>query len=335
MAQKDRQSYLNFGTWQFPYVMPLPDSDIDERDRALIWGSIYSSLEAVPNITIGDASGNSFEIPPPDYGYEVIIHMNKKVSERVRGFSIYDYGVSYDWRELKVTWTVNATDANNLLTTFTDTNKSRAKSISLSLPQGSGFFPFGPDLGDCANFVTPFKLRLIDLTKSSGSTGNEPWKYFKIIGRFVMEQFPPYTIPAQNCDEGNLQIGTISGLRFPQNFTSNEFDLFVKDSVTLGGNAYMTDYGSPYASLHENDKYVSTFNMVLNHKNAANLINHLTQTVRGNDVDLTSPANSYVFGRLKGDTDTYTCRWLDKELRIIHSQYDRFEFNLRFNYKTE
>lgn len=275
-------------------------------------------------VIIRDAADpqNSYSFEPIELGYEVRIRMNKRILERSDGtYGIYDYGATYDSRQCTISWIMTATDANDFLTMMNDKDKSRAKSVEFILPVGSGIYLFGPDYGDTSTAESPFQARMINISKSAGSTNNYPGQRFNIEATFLLEARPDYTISG-TCDEGTLQIGTIDGLRFPPQWYSYDYDLNVINAISMGGTAYSIDkeIGS--------DSHITELPLVLNRINAARLINYLVVTGRKN-LTVIPPANSYIFGRLNDGTASYACKWLDDEIVINAPINNRFTFTLR------
>ena len=100
-------------------------------------------------LTIIDKNGFSINITPPDFGYETIIHLNKKLVKGTNKYYLFDYGSGYDWREVKnVIFTLNNYSANLFSEMFLNTVQAREKTVDLILDRNSGIFLFGPDFGD-------------------------------------------------------------------------------------------------------------------------------------------------------------------------------------------
>jgi len=273
------------------------------------------------SITITDYATNSITINPVNFGWISSIHLSLHIQERSNGtFGIWDDGASYDYRTCKVVWQLNATQASQLLETFRDANKSRAYSVNLILSTGCGFYPFGPDKGDSGTF----QVRLIGIEPRG--TSNSIWQYHTIECEFIAESFPAYAIPAQQTKdiEGSLQIGTITGLRFPPEFTTPKSVYAYNSAIARDGTTYDID------QTDTADQYTTEMNMVQNQVNSARLINHIVDTVRGSTVNIIPPANSYIFGREKGDTSTYSCKLINNMIEISCPLYNRFIFRLNF-----
>ncbi len=277
-------------------------------------------------ITIKDVNGASGSFTPAESGYTSYIYMSTKITQLSNGeYSIYDYNSSNDYRTCRATWILDATQMNNFLAGFENSASSRAKSVELILPSGSGFFLFGADKGDTSTELNPFQVRMI-VHKSEG-IGDKPFKYFKVDVEFVAESFPSYTPPSQthpDTDEGNLQIGTISGLRWPDEYAEPDINIDYDTQLSFDGTPYSTSKGT------DADYANTILKMRLNLENAAALIEHLLVTVRGNNVTLTPPSDSYIFGRRLGD-GAFTAKLIQSVIKIDNPMYNRFEFDLKFS----
>lgn len=258
-----------------------------------------------------------YPLDTPEYGYETIINTALIHTERLpRGWSIWDNGTDYINRIFKATWLLDATDTTTLLQIFNDINKGRGVSVTLKLGNNSGLYPYGPDHGDSGNFQS----RMISI--DAKPVMEEPWIYFRTEILFVEESNPTYSLPTE-VSEGDLQIGTITNLRYPPNMPESSTQFGFNTKLTYGGVPYTVD------KLIGVDSDTTKLGMVCNQSKAAALIDHLVNTVRNNSVTITSQANNYLFGCLAGVSSTY-CWWLDQIINIKHINYDRFDFDLNF-----
>jgi len=259
-----------------------------------------------------------YPLDTPEYGYETIIGTALIHTEKLpRGFGIWDNGVANVNRILKTTWLLNATNTNTLLAIFNDMNKGRGVSVTLKLGNNSGLYPFGPDHGDSGNFG----CRMISI--EAKPVLEEPWQYFRTEIAFVEESKPTYSLPAE-VSEGDLQIGTITNLRYPPNMPESHTRFGFSTQLTYSGLPYTI---SKFPSVNS---HYTKLGMVCNQSKAAALINHLLATVRNNNVTIISQAGNYLFGRLELESGTYVCQWLDAVLKIKHVNYDNFNFDLNF-----
>jgi len=226
-------------------------------------------------------------------------------------------GSNYDRRYLKCEWMLDKTLTNSLLDIFKNTAKGRGIYVTLKLGTTSGFFPFGVDKGDSGDFIC--NLLSINPKPSIG----HPQDYFQCECEFLFTgSYPVYVLPAQ-VNEGNLSLGTIANLRYPQNMHDQDITYKVDTMDTVNFSAYVNDRTSGA------DSFVASMSIDLLGPNMAALIDHLVGTVRVANVTLTPPANAYLYGRENGD-GPFTCKWIDNEIEIVHRGYNDFGTTLKF-----
>lgn len=264
------------------------------------------------------ASTIDYDIGKPQYGYTTRITMDKQIQElSSTGYGIWDNGSSYDVRIFKAVFRLNATLTNTLLDIFNDVDKGRGISVSLVMGTNSGIYPFGPDHGDSGTFG----VRLTEIV-ANGVT-EEPWLYFDTELTFVEESNPAYSLPSEVSD-GALRIGTITNLRYPERYPESSTDYGFATNTTRDGTNYTVD------KTIGMDNHLTTLNMSCNQSKAAALIDHMTGTVRDNNLTIIEQANNYLFGREVGEGNTYTCQWLDTSIVINNPRFDYFTFPLTF-----
>jgi hypothetical protein len=265
------------------------------------------------------AQSTGYDLPAPEYGYEVEIGTALIHTERLPwGYGIWDNGVANVSRTLKATWLLDATDTNTLLGIFNDLNKGRGISVELKLgTEPTGFYPFGPDHGDEGDF----DCRMINIDIKP--VMEEPWQYFKTEISFVEEDNPTYSLPSE-VSEGDLQIGTITNLRYPPSMPQSRTRYGFSTQLAYDGTPYTIDKRSTW------DYNATTLKMACNQSKAAALIDHLINTVRNNNLTIVAQSGNYLFGQPGGESGSYTCQWLDSVISIKHTMYDRFEFDLNF-----
>lgn len=258
------------------------------------------------------------EIETPLWGYTTTLAM-PFIIQHMGGltWTRWDDGAAYDRRYLKCEWMMTATLTNALLDIFKNSAKGRGAQLTLKLGTSSGFYPFGPDKGDSGNFVCA--LKSVNAKPSIG----HPQDYFQTECEFIFAgSYPVYSLPTQ-INEGNLTIGTIANLRYPQNMHDQEIDYRVAPIDTLSSSAYINDNGSGA------DSFVASMAMDLQGPNMAALINHLVATNRIADLTITPPANAYLYGRENGD-GPFTCSWIDNQIEIVHRGFNDFGTTLKF-----
>jgi len=266
------------------------------------------------------ANDVNFTVDTPPYGYATTINTALIISRKLpQGYVVWDNGVSNVSRYCQVNWLLSASDTDTLINIFNDTTKGRGISLYFKLGNNSGFFPFGPDLGDSGDFG----IRLLSLDPSP--VMEEPWLYFNITANFVMESNPAYSLPSQ-IGEGDLQIGGVGNLRYPPTMPSSKTEYGFATQVTYDGTAYTID------KTIDADELTTTLSMVCNHSKSAALINDMIVNRRDSQVTVVGQANNYLFGEEGGNAGAYTCYWLNESLNIKHNRYDEFAFDLSFYY---
>lgn len=265
------------------------------------------------------AQDTGYDLPAPEYGYKVMINTALIHTEHLPyGYGIWDNGVANVNRILKATWLLNAANTSTLLAIFNDVNKGRGRSVELKLgTKPTGFYPFGPDHGDEGDF----DCRMIDI--DINPVMEEPWQYFKVEISFVEESNPSYSLPVE-ISEGDLQIGTITNLRYPPSMPESHTRYGFSTQLSYNGTPYTVDKTNAW------DYNSTELNMICNQSKAAALIDHLLTTVRNNNLNIITQAGNYLFGQPGGESGNYTCQWLDSIVNIKHTRYDSFEFDLNF-----
>lgn len=264
---------------------------------------------------------NSITIPAPRYGYTARIAMSISWAG-TNPPSAWDAGAAYDERNCSGfgTW-LSRSDAAAFGAYLAANGSGRCEDQTMSLGVSSGFFPFGPDKGDSGDFT----VRFVPASSIKGIT-DKPFLRFDTELAMIMVAAPAYTLPALR-PQGHLQIGTVTGLRWPR------FNPIVNRAISQvlahGGNPFDLDYGT------SSDSYTCEFNQQMNGPNAANLLAFLTSTSgRGHDITVTAPANHYLFGADNGGNGSYTALQTSTVLEITHDGYDQFSLPLEFYMKA-
>jgi len=267
-----------------------------------------------PHITF-TAGGTVYSFPTPEWGYVSRLEL-ALMHQRIlpRGYSIWDNGSTKDYRTCRCQFVLSAANAETMNDIFSDGARGRGVNVTMTLPVGSGFYPFGPDHGDSGAYT----VRVV--AYEPGKQLEEPYNHFRPEMSLVSVAGPVYALPAQVA-EGALTIGTVAALRWPDDWSGSESVYDVGTQLTRDG--------TPYSIDKNVDRYETVLAMICNQSKAAALINHLAGTVRDANLTITPPANTYLFGR-DNEGAAYTCQWLNESIEIMHRSHDRFEFSLRF-----
>jgi hypothetical protein len=200
-------------------------------------------------------------------------------------------------------------------------NISKGRGQALTLTAGRGFFPFGAVRGDSLAFT----VKIIE-AKQVASLGH-PGDLIPVDLKFVnVGSFPYYSAPAM-VEEGSLAIGTITGLRFPMNPPELLAEYGFDTKVTNGNNAFIIDQTATM------DCWKVTLPLVLNQGNIAHLQYYLLNTVRANEVLITIPSNSYLFG-VENAVASLSSHWIDGSLEMTHETFNRWKVDLNFHSET-
>jgi hypothetical protein len=268
-------------------------------------------------------NGNSLSVNTPQYGYESIVSMRLRYAERQDGsIGVFDSGNTYDRRKCNnISFLLNNASSSSFSTFFKSALKGRGNDLNLNLGTNSGFCPFGPDLGDSGIFV----VRCLEY--DVGGQLHRPWKWFepKITLQYISGPTPSYTVVDNNKD-GNLQLGTVSYIRYPQDGYKVESNYSIVNIVTNNGSVNEIDLG-PTA-----DTYTTEINISASKLKMAAIVKYLVTTGRGNNFNIITQANNYPFGIDKSADGTFTVKLLNPDLKIKHSGYDKYYLNLKVQF---
>lgn len=266
----------------------------------------YSCEIVMPISSIKDAQGTpTFFDPPASHGDNTL--------------------GTWDYRILNTaTWRIPASQQISLSAFFKDASKGRGENITMTLQSGSGFFPFGPDLGDSGDFV----VRLLSQDQL-GRLGR-PWNHFENDIQLVLVTPPGgYSLPSQVSD-GNLSIGSVSGLQYvdyaPKTYRN------IQHQLTTSGVPYSID------GRTSGDSYETGFTQICNASKAAALAAFLVSSSgRSSDISIVAPANFYLLGADNGSSGTYTVKFLGASpnnktvsIKMTHERFNQWSFPLNF-----
>jgi hypothetical protein len=266
---------------------------------------------------------NTITVKAPEYGYESAIAMNLHYSRVHGGYKIGDDGSVYDSRYCIIpSWLMDSTDMLEMSNFFNDMSKGRGQNFTLGLGATSGFYPFGCDFGESGNFI----CSLWDHKKEGSSFS--PYRYFKNAITFYWVSGgadPDYDVET----EGSLQVGTVTTLRHPQTLPKPGHEQAIVRAVSRSGLVSSVDLGGT------GDVYESELPLIMKRGNCAALITYLTGSGRGSDIQVKTPANSWMFGIDNYQcAGTFTTKLLTPEIKIRHDSVNRFSTTLNFWMKS-
>ena len=275
-----------------------------------------------------DNSGTfqTFDISKPIKGYETTITLPIDFNVGADGTRIpYDSGPTgaYDVRQCKADFYLTDTDQAALMALFSDT-EARSRDIILWLCQGSGFFPFGADMGDGGAFTCSAQVLTL------GGIGAAPYKHFKNTLLFTMSGTPPaYSIPADETLAGPVTIGTVANLKFPDVWFQPDTSIRNYTSILNGGKAAYLNRGQ------QGDDYDTTFELRMRNARCARLLQYLTLTGRSVayiSMPFIVPNDCYAFGKLQKTGGTFQAQCIQNQFIIKHVGFQQFNMSLHLMY---
>jgi hypothetical protein len=262
------------------------------------------------------STGTQYTLPNPTFGYTCDYNLATKITKTSDNkYLIWDNGAQFDHSILTCSWLVSLADANTLVNIFKDANKARGGVLDIILSSNSGFYPLGSQGGDSGIYT------FIVMEYDQQPTIGHPEDYFYINAKLHSTNYTYSYVSKAQTSLGALQIGTITGLRYPDQYhTSNNKINFVSQ-ITEADNYYQIDRTNA-------DQYESALSLVQPTGNMGAIINHLVTTVRGNTFSIVSPDNAYLFGRENGNTNT--CKLIQNTITQTHELHNRWSTTLNF-----
>lgn len=259
-------------------------------------------------------AGSSITIDAPLYGYSVEIELAFTVARFIGRFSSVDYGSSYDHRMLVAsTHWLNESTATAL---YAFLRENRGEDVSLILGDDpTGFFPFGPDLGDKGTFSV-----YVDDCKGEGITDN-PFRHFAPELRLKLRSAPAYTIPGPT-DEGNLEFCGVK-FRWPQEGVSPELERSLTQGYTRTGVPFSVDLGSG------GDVVTTELKLESGAANISYILSVLTAEGRTGDLPLNGAEHHWLCGPENGSSGSYLTRLIDNKLVITHDRCNSFSMPVK------
>ena len=201
---------------------------------------------------------------------------------------------------------------------FLKNTPARFNPITIILPDESNFYLAGPDKRDVGSYS-------VQLTKQSQSNlFLNPWKWFENDIEFQILSTPDTLIPTQR-KEGNFEIGTVDGLRYPENNTP-QLNMGKNFSRSLSGEIDILNFGK------NADCCESNIIQPCNTSKAAKLIDFFQGVSgRGANILLQSPVKYFLFGPEDQNLNNIT-KLLTNIITMTHINYDRW--NINFNLWT-
>lgn len=267
----------------------------------------------------------SCEIPTPQWSYTSDIHLALSQTRNTNDGSVisWDNGVTNDFRVCTSKWMLTQSELDSVHDLITEYSQGRGKDLTLNLGNvgtHSGFFPFGPDKSDYGSYT------IAEISNVRSGRLIRPYNRYELEMSFLMRSFPN-TVSYTPTNQGTLTIGTVTGLPFVSD---------VKIDYKKCNRTDITNGGLPaYLNNNQSAAYTDvSWSFETDTANAGLLISYLQTTARGNDITVSTPQNSYMFGAENGSTGTYTVQLTNNIIRISHDGLNKFRFNLSFHLKS-
>jgi hypothetical protein len=268
------------------------------------------------------------DITRPIWGYEATINLPWEISRQDDNtYDIFDNGPDgvLDTRQCVCDFMLTATEQTALIDVLTSDSKGRAAQITLQTIANSGFFLFGPDLGDSGPWDV--SCEILD----AGGIGPGPWKHFRPKLKFTLQgSSPAYSFPAdESTYHGPLTIGSVSNVRFPEMWFQPVSDYGIITTILNGkGARYLT-------TGEDGDGFTTGFELNMRIAKACRVIDYLVHTGRAyavTSMTLASPTDSHPFGISRGSGGSYNVKFIQDQITIRHSAYNQFFVKLSFAY---
>lgn len=262
--------------------------------------------------TLQNSLGGSVVLDQIEEGFKSAYELSGHAFKGEQGiYKFFDDGVTYDKVRATFTAIVDATNMANLEVLY---NNSRDAIYTL-IPNGaSGLALFTPAYGDQGTFKF-----YIEKFSQTAPLNSSIYKYYRVrFDVFSSADLPTYS-PALGNDEGNIQIGTIGGLRYPV----NNFNLVVDMDAGVKQTALNVNYANDFSSQNE----ITKFKLRLLHDKMSLLIKHLS-TARYGELDLIVPSDVAPFGAARIGTRNFKTRMLNKKLEVTQVKNKRYELEL-------
>lgn len=270
-----------------------------------------------PSYTLSNTtSGSTFNLEYIEEGFESVIDLPFYFESLEDGnIEAFDDGSTYDKHSCRFTALMTEASYNSLIAVY---NAKRDADFTLTPnATGGGFSPFTPAYGDEGIFT--FKIKSI---KQSGTLDEERYQWFRIAFEIINSGALPSYSPSVGDNEGNLQIGTIGGLRYPIGGYQPSVDLRVGAVGTSQLNAYVQDWNT--------NAFKTRFKLRLKHDKMSLLIKHLLSE-RTNQIAILVPSGHFPYGADRGDNASFSSRLISQRLVVKQIKNKRYEMSLEFS----
>lgn len=254
----------------------------------------------------------SITLPPPEFGYRCEMRRAIDTTETATGIELVDNGTAFDTRVCKIP-RILFTAAQVLEAAWIKENQGEELTLDLGSSH-TGFFPFGPDYGDTGLFTVVITAR-----KYTGLL-QAPYMHFGLELEITLQGSRSAVVPV-GIDEGDVQIGNVTGLMYPQESINNPYEYGINSQVGAGG---FTEH-----SNNNYDVYATDFILRCNTSKAAAVAHFFRLYGRAESFTIITGANNYLFGFLRGGSGSYTVKQVDPMITFEHINHEHFNIALR------
>lgn len=276
-----------------------------------------------------ESDGYQYDVAPPLYGYTTTIELPFDYQQNQDGaLFVYDHGADYDKRYCDCKFILDNTDSfwlSTFIKLYVELAPSQWNfgSIYLRGESGNGFFPFGADKGDIGDFQ--IKLYYNDIACIVNKQYNLPEFNLRIYNDGA---YPSYTFVSDTTYNGGGTIGTITNIRYPQDWYSNVKKAPFTFIQQLEGGLQQV-FKIKYGQQH----YTTEFDLVCDTAKAQRLIDYFTNTIRGSTFSINSEFALNLFGYDFASDIAQFCtgiRLFQDKIIITHESSNRFRITLKF-----
>jgi len=247
-----------------------------------------------------------------DYPWDFLKMPNESVNIVDHGYG----GQSYDKRSCTCRFIMTPTEAdefnNDILIPY---DQDSTDGLTIEMGVLSMFHPFGPDFSNVGPYTV--MMRVIKAPYLS----EEYYGNFEMELELFLTALPPSYSFVTDQNEGNMSIGSVSGLRFPRTMYRN--NRLISNRFTQLQGQYSTERINLYYKTYE-----SEINLTCNLPKAQRLINYIT-TNRTSTYSI-GDSSGYLFGEELGTGTHSNCYLVTNKINIdFRGLYD-INFNLKF-----
>ena len=263
------------------------------------------------------AKDDSVQIDVPSFPYKMTLNLPFDIQELDNGnVYIRDEGQPYDKRFVELDFILTSSQQNALNQFLAYTHRGEA--FILTLSTGSGFFPFGPDLGDGGDF--PVAIEIVGTPQAKYN----PFRYLTCKLRMTLIGTPPvYSLPTQITD-GTLSIAGVGSMNLPPDLFDPNQEYKYDTQFTENSTPEIISRGQKGDCVH------SVFTLLSNQSKAAALLNAITTLFRKMPMTINSTDYTFIFGIDQPEAGL-SAQLISNVIEVTHENFNRFSFKLEYH----